>query len=68
MTAHPLQAAPRQHLLALGLSALVTAGVLAGLLGLAGSDSAAQLAQQRLQRQQAVAPPAVSPAPLMPST
>jgi hypothetical protein len=56
MTAHPLQAAPRQQALALGLSALVTAGILAGLLGLAGSDNAALLAQQRQQRQQAEAP------------
>ncbi len=68
MTAHLLQAAPRQQALALGLSALVTAGVLAGLLGLAGSDSAAQLAQQRQQRQQAAAPATVSPAQLAPST
>ena len=68
MTAQPLQATARQHLLALGLSAVVTAGVLAGLLGLAGSDSTAVLAQQRLQRQQAVAPAAVSPVLLAPST
>ena len=68
MTAQPLQATARQHLLSLGLSVVVTAGVLAGLFGLAGSDSAALLAQQRLQRQQAVAPAAVSPVLLAPST
>ena len=64
MTAQPLQATVRQHVLALGLSALVTAGVLSGLFGLAGADSAALLAQQRLQRQQAVAPDAATPAQL----
>ncbi len=68
MTAQPLQATVRHHVLALGLSALVTAGVLSSLLGLAGSDSAAQLAQQRLQRQQAMAPAAVSPALLTPNS
>ena len=68
MTAQPLQATAGQHLLALGLSIVVTAGVLAGLFGLAGSDSTAVLAQQRLQRQQAVAPAAVSPVLLAPST
>ena len=55
MTHHPMQSAPRQHLLALGLSAGVTAGVLAGLLSLAGNDSSAQLAQQRQHRSQATA-------------
>lgn len=55
MTAYPMQSAARQHFLALGLSALVTAGVLSGLLGLAGNDSSAQLAQQRLHRSQAAA-------------
>ena len=64
MTAQPLQATVRQHVLALGLSALVTAGVLSGLFGLASADSAALLAQQRLQRQQAVAPDAATPAQL----
>ena len=55
MTPYPMQSAARQHLLALGLSALVTASVLSGLLGLAGNDSSAQLAQQRLHRSQAAA-------------
>ncbi len=68
MTAQPLQSTARQHLLSLGLSLVVTAGLLAGLHGLAGSDSTAVLAQQRLQRQQAVAPAAVSPVLLAPST
>ena len=75
MTAQALQATAGQPLLSLGLSALVTAGVLAGLLGLAGSDNAAQLAQQRQQRQQRqqaaapeAAPEAVTPAALAPRT
>ena len=55
MTAYPMPSAARQRFLALGLSALVTAGVLSGLLGLAGHDSSAQLAQQRLHRSQAAA-------------
>ena len=43
---HPLKTSPRQHLLALGLAAFITAGVLSGLGSLAASDQAAQLAQQ----------------------
>ena len=55
MTQYPMPSAARQHLLALGLSALVTAGLLSGLLGLASNDSSAQLAQQRQHRSQAAA-------------
>ena len=41
-----LQTPVSQQLLSLAAAALVTAGVLAGLLGLAGGDQAAQLAHQ----------------------
>lgn len=37
---------PLQHAVAFGLAALVTTVVLQGLLGVAGNDQAAQLAQQ----------------------
>ncbi len=53
MANHPLQQAPRQQLFSLALSALVTAGVLAGLLGLAAADGAPQAA--KLARQAAMA-------------
>ncbi len=49
MTAQALQQAPRRQLFSLALSALVTAGVLAGLLGLAGADGAQQAAKQAAQ-------------------
>ena len=55
MTHHPMPFAARQQLLALGLSALVTAGVLSGLLGLAGHDSLSPLAKQLQHRSQAAA-------------
>jgi len=45
-THRALQAPVSQQLLSLAAAALVTAGVLAGLLGVAGGDQAAQLAQQ----------------------
>jgi hydroxymethylglutaryl-CoA reductase len=54
MTHRPLQATLSQQALALGLSALITAGVLSGLLGLAGHDAAALLAQQQQPVPQAV--------------
>jgi hydroxymethylglutaryl-CoA reductase len=54
MTHRPLQATLSQQALALGLSALITAGVLSGLLGLAGQDAAALLAQQQQRSPQAV--------------
>ena len=46
MTHSSMQQAVRQQALALGLAALVTAGVLSGLMGLAQGDQAAHLAQQ----------------------
>ncbi len=42
----PLHTTLSQQALSLGLAAVLTAGVLAGLLGLAGGDQAAVLAQQ----------------------
>ena len=45
MTANTTLQSTRQHLFSLALSALVTAGVLAGLLGLAGADAAQQANQ-----------------------
>ena len=60
MMTHPaLQQAVRQQALALGLAAVVTAGVLSGLLGLSHGEQAAQLAQQML-----VAPQVVATVPL----
>lgn len=55
MTHPALQQALRQQALALGLAAVVTAGMLSGLLGLAQGDQAAQLAQQMRAVPQAVA-------------
>ena len=60
MTHPTLQQAFRQQALALGLAAMVTAGVLSGLLGLAQGDQAAQLAQQMQAAPHAVA--AMAPA------
>ena len=47
------RASALQHAVALSLAAVVTAVVLQGLLGLAGSDHAAQLAQQKQTTPQA---------------
>ena len=58
---HPLKTSPRQHLLALGLAAFITAGLLSGLGSLAASDQAAQLAQQ-MQRLSPAGATAVSQA------
>ena len=51
----PLNTTLAQQALSLGLAAVVTAGVLAGLLGLAGADQAALMAQQQLHAPQAIA-------------
>lgn len=51
----PLHTTLSQQALSLGLAAAVTAGVLAGLLGLAGGDQAALMAQQALHAPQAIA-------------
>ena len=58
---HPLQARLPQQAVAFGLAALVTAGVLAGLQGLAGADHAAQLAQRHMNVPQAIAQVLVAP-------
>ena len=60
MTYQPMQQALRQQALALGLAAVITAGMLSGLLGLAHGDQAARLAQQMQAAPHAVAamPPA----------
>ena len=55
MHQQPMQQAFHQQALALGLAALVTAGVLSGLLGLSHGDQAAHLAQQVQAAPQAVA-------------
>jgi hypothetical protein len=60
-TARPLQARLSQQALSLGLAALVTAAVLQGLLGLAGADQAAQLAQRQQATPQAIAQVLVAP-------
>lgn len=54
-TPRALQTRFSQHALLLGLAALVTAGVLQGVLGLAGADHAAQLAQRQQAAPQAIA-------------
>ena len=51
----PLHATLSQQTLSLGLAAVVTAGVLAGLLGLASGDQVASLAQQMPHAPQAIA-------------
>ena len=68
MTAQALQQTPHQQLFSLALSALVTAGVLAGLLGLAGADGAQHAAQQAAQlvRQAPLANQAAASVPVMP--
>mgnify|MGYP002134470882 CR=1 FL=1 len=48
-------------ILSLGLAVLVTAGVLSGVLGLAGADHAAQLAQRQQATPQAIAQVLVAP-------
>ncbi|MBL8350258.1 MAG: hypothetical protein JNL87_08065 [Burkholderiaceae bacterium] len=53
--ARPLQTPLTQQALALALAAVVTFGVLAGVLGLAAGDPAAQLARERPS-----APPAIA--------
>lgn len=60
-TARTLQASLSQQALSLGLAAVLTAGVLAGLLGLAGSDASAQLAQRLQATPQAIASVLVAP-------
>ncbi len=52
-TPRAVQSRFTQHALSLGLAALVTAGVLNAMLGLAGADHAAHLDQQAQQAQQA---------------
>ena len=51
----PLNTTLAQQALSLGLAAVATAGVLAGLLGLAGADQAALMAQQLPHAPQAIA-------------
>ncbi len=60
-TPRALQTRFTQHALSLGLAALVTAGVLQGVLGLAGADHAAQLAQRQQAVPQAIAQVLVAP-------
>ncbi|TXH44200.1 MAG: hypothetical protein E6Q92_04485 [Burkholderiaceae bacterium] len=50
-----------QRALSLGLAALVTAGVLSGVMGLADADHAAQLAQRQQAAPQAIAQVLVAP-------
>lgn len=56
-----LQASLPQQAVAFGLAALVTAGVLSGLLGLAGADQSALLAQRLQATPQAIAQVLVAP-------
>ena len=60
-TPRALQTRFTQHALSLGLAGLVTAGVLHGVLGLAGADRTAQLVQRQQAAQQAVAQAPVAP-------
>jgi hypothetical protein len=60
-TPRALQSTWSQHALALGLAALVTFGVLTGVVGEAGSDRAAELAQQARSVPQAVVTTLVEP-------
>ena len=60
-TTRQLQASRSQQALSLGLAALVTAGVLSGLLGLAAADQSAQLAQRLQATPQAIAQVLVAP-------
>ena len=57
----PLQSSLPQQALSLGLATLVTVAVLNGLLGLAGADHAAQLAQRLQATPQAIAQVLVAP-------
>ncbi|MES2715172.1 MAG: hypothetical protein V4795_05375 [Pseudomonadota bacterium] len=50
-----------QQALSLGLAAVVTAALLSGVLGLAGADQAAQLAQRLQAAPQAIAQQLVAP-------
>ena len=50
-----------QHALSLGLAGLVTAGVLQGVLSLAGADHTAQLVQRQQAAPQATAQVVVAP-------
>ena len=61
MTHTPMQAAAPQQALALGLAGMVTAAVLWGLLGLAQTDQAAQMAQHVQPLRQAVTAPPLGP-------
>jgi hypothetical protein len=54
-TPRALQTSLTQQALALSLAAVVTFGVLAGVLGVAGADQAAQMAQQLQHAPQAIA-------------
>jgi len=56
-----LQASLPQQALSFGLAAVLTAGVLGGLLGLAGADQSAQLAQRLQATPQAIAQVLVAP-------
>jgi hypothetical protein len=60
-TPRALQTRFSHHALSLGLAALITAGVLQGVLGLAGADHAAQLAQRQQAVPQAIAQVLVAP-------
>lgn len=51
----PLHTPLSQQVLSLGLAAVVTAGVLASMLGLAGAEHASVLAQQMQHAPQAIA-------------
>ena len=60
-TPRALQTTLSQHALALGLAAVVTFGVLAGVVGKAGSDRSTELAQQMRALPQAIASTLVAP-------
>jgi hypothetical protein len=60
-TPRALQTPFTQRALSLGLAALVTAGVLSGVSGLADADHAAQLAQHQQATPQAIAQVLVAP-------
>jgi hypothetical protein len=60
-TPRALQTRFTQQLVALGLAAMVTAGALGGLLGLAEADQAALLAQRQQAVPQAIAQVLVAP-------
>jgi hypothetical protein len=60
-TTRSLQTTLSQQVLSLGLAALVTTGVLAGVLGLAADDQAALMARQASSAPQAIVAVLVSP-------